>query len=58
MKQITIATAPCSWGVWYADGTPSGTPSANAKREVISSPESSSDTYSCSSMGRYSSSAR
>lgn len=21
-----IATAPCSWGVWYADGTPSGTP--------------------------------
>ena len=26
MKQITIATAPCSWGVWYADGTPSGTP--------------------------------
>lgn len=26
MKNITIATAPCSWGVWYADGTPSGTP--------------------------------
>ena len=26
MKQIKIATAPCSWGVWYADGTPSGTP--------------------------------
>ncbi len=24
--QIQIATAPCSWGVWYADGTPSGTP--------------------------------
>ncbi|MDR1900869.1 MAG: sugar phosphate isomerase/epimerase [Treponema sp.] len=24
--KITIATAPCSWGVWYADGTPSGTP--------------------------------
>jgi inosose dehydratase len=23
---IIIATAPCSWGVWYADGTPSGTP--------------------------------
>ncbi|QQO09135.1 sugar phosphate isomerase/epimerase family protein [Breznakiella homolactica] len=23
---ITIATAPCSWGVWYADGKPSGTP--------------------------------
>jgi inosose dehydratase len=23
---ITIATAPCSWGVWYKDGTPSGTP--------------------------------
>lgn len=23
---ITIATAPCSWGVWYADGRPSGTP--------------------------------
>jgi inosose dehydratase len=23
---IVIATAPCSWGVWYADGTPSGTP--------------------------------
>lgn len=26
MQSITIATAPCSWGVWYADGTPSGTP--------------------------------
>lgn len=25
-SQITIATAPCSWGVWYPDGTPSGTP--------------------------------
>lgn len=25
MHDITIATAPCSWGVWYADGTPSGT---------------------------------
>jgi inosose dehydratase len=24
MSKITIATAPCSWGVWYADGTPSG----------------------------------
>jgi inosose dehydratase len=23
---IIIATAPCSWGVWYADGKPSGTP--------------------------------
>ncbi|MDR2629549.1 MAG: sugar phosphate isomerase/epimerase [Spirochaetaceae bacterium] len=23
---VTIATAPCSWGVWYADGRPSGTP--------------------------------
>ena len=23
--KITIATAPCSWGVWYADGRPSGT---------------------------------
>ena len=23
--EITIATAPCSWGVWYADGRPSGT---------------------------------
>jgi inosose dehydratase len=23
---ITIATAPCSWGIWYADGRPSGTP--------------------------------
>lgn len=22
---VTIATAPCSWGVWYADGKPSGT---------------------------------
>lgn len=26
MSHVTIATAPCSWGVWYADGTPSGTP--------------------------------
>lgn len=26
MSQIISATAPCSWGVWYADGTPSGTP--------------------------------
>lgn len=26
MNRIKIATAPCSWGVWYADGTPSGTP--------------------------------
>jgi inosose dehydratase len=25
-SDITIATAPCSWGVWYADGKPSGTP--------------------------------
>ncbi len=24
--KVTIATAPCSWGVWYPDGTPSGTP--------------------------------
>jgi inosose dehydratase len=24
--KVIIATAPCSWGVWYADGTPSGTP--------------------------------
>lgn len=23
---VKIATAPCSWGVWYADGMPSGTP--------------------------------
>lgn len=23
---ITIATCPCSWGVWWADGTPSKTP--------------------------------
>lgn len=23
---VKIATAPCSWGVWYADGAPSGTP--------------------------------
>jgi len=23
---ITIATAPCSWGVWYADGSPADTP--------------------------------
>lgn len=27
-SNVIIATAPCSWGVWYADGTPSGTPSA------------------------------
>lgn len=26
MRKIICATAPCSWGVWYADGTPSGTP--------------------------------
>ena len=26
MIHVKIATAPCSWGVWYADGTPSGTP--------------------------------
>ena len=26
MSKVKIATAPCSWGVWYADGTPSGTP--------------------------------
>ncbi|UWP57901.1 sugar phosphate isomerase/epimerase family protein [Ruminococcus gauvreauii] len=26
MYNVKIATAPCSWGVWYADGTPSGTP--------------------------------
>lgn len=26
MSKVTIATAPCFWGVWYADGTPSGTP--------------------------------
>lgn len=26
MSYVKIATAPCSWGVWYADGTPSGTP--------------------------------
>ena len=24
--QVTIGTAPCSWGVWWPDGTPSGTP--------------------------------
>lgn len=24
--KITIGTAPCSWGVWWPDGTPSGTP--------------------------------
>ena len=24
--QVTIGTAPCSWGVWGADGTPSKTP--------------------------------
>lgn len=23
---VKIATAPCSWGVWYADGSPSGVP--------------------------------
>jgi inosose dehydratase len=23
---VIPGTAPCSWGVWYADGTPSGTP--------------------------------
>lgn len=23
---VTIGTAPCSWGVWWPDGTPSGTP--------------------------------
>ena len=23
---ITVGTAPCSWGVWWPDGTPSGTP--------------------------------
>ena len=23
---VNIATAPCSWGVWYTDGRPSGTP--------------------------------
>ena len=26
MSHVTIGTAPCSWGVWWADGTPSGTP--------------------------------
>lgn len=26
MRRVIGATAPCSWGVWYADGTPSGTP--------------------------------
>lgn len=26
-SKVKIATAPCSWGVWYADGTPSGTAS-------------------------------
>jgi len=26
MNKVTIATAPCSWGVWYFDGTPSKTP--------------------------------
>lgn len=25
-SNVTIATAPCSWGVWYADGGPAGTP--------------------------------
>ena len=24
--KVKLATAPCSWGVWYPDGTPSGTP--------------------------------
>mgnify|MGYP002564225443 CR=1 FL=1 len=24
--QVTIGTAPCSWGVWWPDGTPSRTP--------------------------------
>ena len=24
--QVTIGTAPCSWGVWWPEGTPSGTP--------------------------------
>lgn len=23
---VTIGTAPCSWGVWWADGSPSGVP--------------------------------
>ena len=23
---VVIGTAPCSWGVWWPDGTPSGTP--------------------------------
>jgi len=26
MSEIIPATAPCSWGVWYADGAPSGVP--------------------------------
>jgi inosose dehydratase len=26
VTKIIPATAPCSWGVWYADGKPSGTP--------------------------------
>jgi len=26
MHKIIPATAPCSWGVWYADGRPSGVP--------------------------------
>lgn len=26
LSKVIGATAPCSWGVWYADGTPSGTP--------------------------------
>jgi len=26
MGKVIPATAPCSWGVWYADGTPSNTP--------------------------------
>jgi inosose dehydratase len=25
-SNVTIATAPCSWAVWYADGGPAGTP--------------------------------
>jgi len=26
IMDVKIATAPCSWGVWWADGTPSRTP--------------------------------
>ena len=26
MSKVISATAPCSWGVWYADGSPSHTP--------------------------------